>query len=289
MSTKNNGGWNSLNEDKFNQFETSCRRVEADEKHGFGRLTDDCASIHLKSDLLKLAASDSPDAVAMLREAGIESPHAHRPFHLSDGTVGEIFADANGTWHARVTIAGETLDFAGEDRDGVMMSAERYARKNREPRALSESERYRIAALAQANISQAIIEYLRCRLGEEALQSDDRDPRHLHVYDQCAYDIFCWYENSYIPDPAFEQLLAQVAAKKPLNVKMVQVLYNKYMKEKITLSARQAPHEAQESEPVVTDQDLERLSDSEVAALHLGVARNRAREVARLDRETLGT
>src|SRR5258706_11594228 len=132
-----NNPWAS---DGFEPWDQYAHAQDAEKGDVFNRLTDDSASIHLKSDLLKLAASDHPDAVAALREAGIESPRAPKPFHLSDGTIGKVFAGADGTWHAVVTISGEELDFAGEDRDSVMMSADRFAQKNREPRKLSSTE-----------------------------------------------------------------------------------------------------------------------------------------------------
>src|SRR6266403_4188219 len=103
----NNRGWALLNEGQFDRDEDARRRAEADEKYGFGRLTDDSIPVlgGLRTKLEELAASGNREVIAVLEENGIDDPRVPKQFYLSDGQPATIYADAEG-WHAVVESVG---------------------------------------------------------------------------------------------------------------------------------------------------------------------------------------
>src|ERR1700737_3285050 len=113
----------------FEPYDPDAHARDLEANDPFNRVAENSIPGEFKRKLAQFASSDNPDAVAALREAGIESPHAQKPFHLSDGTIGKVFADANGMWHAVVTISNKQLDFTGDDRDDVMVRANQHFEK----------------------------------------------------------------------------------------------------------------------------------------------------------------
>lgn len=284
--TMNNSPWAA--DPNFAPYDANEHALELEKRDLFNRLTDDTIPVKggLLTRLQELAAAGNPEVLAVLEEHGVDDPRVPKTFFCGS-TPGKIFAHENG-WTAVITDEnGLERRFSNSDRDACMMQVSAYVDRARQPRLLSEPERIRICRLAQARkIQEAIVEYLKCRLGNADLDSPEADVRYRHVYNQAAFDVWRYSENTYVRNPQFEQLLGQVAEEKPLTFRLIADLYRSYCTQKP--NTRPAP-ENLETEPVVSDEDLERLSDSEIAALHLGVAQNRARNVSRVERETLGT
>src|SRR6266403_5177202 len=99
----NNRGWALLNEGQFDRDEDARRRAEADEKYGFGRLTDDTIPVQggLRTKLEELAASGNREVLAVLEQNGIADPRLPRSFFLSTGQEASIYCDTEG-WHSVV-------------------------------------------------------------------------------------------------------------------------------------------------------------------------------------------
>ena len=290
---------NQIRNDPFQPWDQNAHARDLEKTDQFNRLVHEheVNPGGLRSRLEQLAASDSPDAVAMLREAGFESPHAHRLFHLSDGTVGEVFADQNGTWHARVNIAGKTLDFAGEDRDGVMMSAERHAQKNRGPRELTETEALRVARLAQSGQSAAACDlYVRLRLDGEAQRSDEEiltDPKLASLLNSAAITIWRYTRPDYVLDQEFEDIVARAAEIRPLTVNNVDYLFDRFQESHAARAARrpaQTDIPQNELEPAQADvqAELETLSDSALEKLRTQTLRHRGHLIRQFHERVAG-
>src|SRR5260370_12996945 len=142
------GGYQGINDDKFDPDEHNRQIAARDESWGMGRLSDDVlqSSGGLRSELLKLVAT-SADAQQVLAAEGIELPTVAKQFRLSQNEIGTIVADARGLRTASIVVDGQTLTFQSEDRDFAMMSAERYLEKNRGPRDLTSSEALKVARM----------------------------------------------------------------------------------------------------------------------------------------------
>jgi len=282
MTNKNNRGWTAMNEGMYDPAEDALRRQEADEKYGFGRLTDDTIPVlgGLRSKLDEMVRDGNSDVLAVMEENGIDDSRVPRTIYLATGQAAKIHGDVDG-WHVVAVIDGQELVFTNPDRDTCMAQASAYADRNHEPRDLSRSERLHIARLAQAkNIKEALIEYLKCRLGNADLDSPEADVRYQHIYNSAAFEVWMFAENSYVRNPQFEQLIWQVAEEKPLTYAIIRDLYRAYCTQKP--SARPSA-ETPEAEPTITETDLERLSDAEVAKLRQATLNERGRRIRAFD------
>ncbi len=297
MSTnKNNGGWGIPNADKFN-FDIHSRQLEKnDEQQGLSRLVDDGSVGNLRRNLLQLAAT-SDEAQDVLRENGIELPTVAKQFRLSHGETGTIVANAQGLWTATIVADGETRSFLSENRDSAMMLAERHLEKNRGPRELTQGELLRVMRLGQSGESANAIElYVALALNDSPQNHKDAqaildDPSLTSLLNSAARFVWSCSRSDYIPDEEFEKLLDQVSASRALTIHSVDSIYDRYLEEKaqaIRHPRRAVQPDAPESEPVVTQGDLERLSDSEIDKLRQAALLERGRRVKQFDQEVFG-
>jgi hypothetical protein len=300
MTNKNNGGWNSLNEDKFDQDENSRRVMESDEKLGFGRLTDDTFPVlgGLRTRLEELAARGDREVIAVLEENGIDDPRVPKRFFLSDGQPATIYSDADG-WHSVIEIGGQQLKFTSPDRDRSMLLAEEAASKDRAPRELTPTEQLRVARLAQSGeIAEAASLYVALRLDGKDRRSEREileDPKYKSLLNTTAITIWKFSRQDYLPDPEFEELVDRASAIKPLSVRIVDCLYDKYLDTKAeTARATRRPTQAAtpEKKPVPSQEELavelEQLSDVEIAKLKSATMRHRGHLVRRFDESMAG-
>src|ERR1700676_2588553 len=127
--------------------EAHVRELEADDV--FNRLVSEAIPGGLRSKLNALANSDNKEVQEVLAEHGVENSRVPRTFYLSSGAPGTVVSFDTG-WAATIEVKGQKLTFNADNRDDAIMAAERYSNRDREPRELSETERYHISQLAQA-------------------------------------------------------------------------------------------------------------------------------------------
>ena len=286
---------NRIKNDPFAPWDQDAHARELETTDVFNRLVDEGHPGDLGRKLEQLAASDNPSAVAMMREAGIESPRTPHIFHLSDGGTGKVFADATGTWHAVITVADEQLDFSGDDRDCVLVRAEQHMEKNRGPRSLTESELLRICRLAQSGdtVSAAGL-YIELRLDGKDRRSEQEilvDPKYRELLNDAARAVWRFSRQDYVPDLEFEALLDRAESLKPLNLHVIDALFDKFEDQKAEharSTRRTAQPVAPEAEQIPSQADLENLSDRDVERLRNATLRERAHEIRRFNNRIYG-
>jgi len=290
---------NRIKNDPFAPWDQDAHARELETTDVFNRLVDEGHPGDLGRKLEQLAASDNPSAVAMLREAGIESPRTPHIFHLSDGSTGKVFADANGLWTATIRVGGKTLTFQSGDRDSAMMTAECHMENNRGPRELTESELLRVARLAQSGQSAAACDlYVRLRLDGEAQRSDEEiltDPKLTSLLNTAAITIWRYTRPDYVLDQEFEGIVAQAAAIRPLTVNNVDFLFDRFQEERSERgrATRRSTQAAPPENELVPSQaevqnELENLSDVELEKLRLKTMHHRGDLVRKFNADVLG-
>jgi hypothetical protein len=284
------GGWQGLNDDKYNADERNRQIAERDERLGFGQICNDGSTTPggLRVELAKLVAT-SKEAQQIVLDSGGELPTVPKEFRLSQGEIGTVVADEQGQWTASVTSNGQTFAFRSESRDAALMACERALEKARGPqfKELTEGQRLNIIRLCQNHdVLTALGSYLFFVLGDVVTDKHPDEiastPEFLPVMNQAVY--FCWRHanNAYHATPEAEASLAKFAGDRPLTLGLCNAWFLAY--EESTEQRRAAQADAPETEPFVTQDDLERLSDTDLAKLRTAALQMRARRV----REVLG-
>jgi hypothetical protein len=282
--------------DPFSPWDESGHARDLEQNDQFNRLTDDTILVRggLRTRLEELAASGNREVIAVLEENGVDDPRIPKTFYLSDGQAATIYGDSEG-WHSVLVIDGQQHRFTAPERDRVMFLAEEASAKHRQARSLTESELIRVARLTQAGETIEAIElFVALSLDGKDRRSEREileDPKYKHLLNTAATTIWKFSRQDYVPDDEFEALLQRAASIKPLTLRIIDALYDKYQDQKSEAARAKrhaAPPAAPETEPIVTEEDLDRLSDDGVAKLHSAIVKNRARHVSRIDRTTLG-
>ena len=92
-----------------------------------------------------------------------------------------------------------------------------------------------------------------------------------------------------MPSPEFDDLLDRAASVKPLTINVIDALFDKYEDQRAE-AARSSRRAAQtvvrepDAEQPVTEVDLEKLSDAEIAKLRTGALLERGRRIREFDR-----
>jgi|ERR1700730_14740755 len=291
---------NKKTHDPWEHFDQNVHSRDLEKVDVFNRLTDDSIPVRggLRTKLQELAASGNAEVIAVLEENGIDDPRQHRAFFLSTGQEASIYFDTEG-WHSVAVIDGKEHKFTSPDRDTAMLLAEQYAAKNRAPRELTPTEQLRVARLAQSGeIAEAASLYVALRLDGKDRRSEREileDPKYKSLLNTTAITIWKFSRQDYLPDPEFEELLDRAAAIKPLSVRIVDCLYDKYLDTKAeTARATRRPTQpaTPENKPVPSQEELavelEQLSDAELAKLKTATMRHRGHLVRRFDESMAG-
>jgi hypothetical protein len=121
-------------------------------------------------------------------------------------------------------------------KDDTMAAAERHANSLRGPRELTESELLRVARLTQSGgTAEACELYVALRLNGKDCWSEQEilhDPKYRQLLDDAAITIWRYSRPDYVFSEEFEELLARAAEMRPLTVRVVDVLYDKFETEK---------------------------------------------------------
>jgi hypothetical protein len=290
MNNKLNNPWGEPNADKFN-FDEHARNQDANDPFG-NRLVDNVPG-SLERNLLQLAAT-SDEAQDVLRENGIELPTVAKQFRMSHGEIGTIVADAKGLWRATIVVDGQTLTFQSEQRDSAMMGAERYLETNRGPRELTETEKLRVARIAQSGDSaEAASLYVALRLDRMAPRSAEAvltDPTLTWLLNEAAVTIWRYTRPDYVFDQAFEEIVARAAEMKPLSVNNVDFLFDRFQESQRGGAIPRSIQAASPENEVVPSQaevqnELENLNDVELSQIRMKTLRHRAELVRRFDEQ----
>ena len=276
--------------DPFSPWDQDQHARDLEKGDAFNRLCDDCHPVPggFRSELEKLANTDHPEVIAALAEHNIVSPRVPVRFFLSNNQAAVVWADDAG-WHSAAVFNGEQINFSAATRDEVLMLPERYLQQNSGPhfKEITEAQKLNVVRLAQnGDPLTALGTYLYFRIGDEAtnMHPDEiaSNPAFLPVMNEAVYFVWRHVNNAYVPTPEAEAALAKFAGDRPLTLALCNAWFLAYQDEIGQRRADQA--DAPETEPLVTQDDLERLSDRDLAKLRTAALQMRARRV----REVLG-
>jgi hypothetical protein len=267
------------------------RDLEANDPFG-SRLVEEGHPGDLARKLERMATSGDPGIIAALEESGVDDPRVPRTFYLSGGQPAKIYADSEG-WHSVLVIDGQQHKFTSAIREKSMFLAEQYMAQSRGPRKLSPTEELRIARLAESGESVEALElYVKLRLGEDHRSAEAilTDPILTPLLNDAARFVFRCSRQDFEPDDAFEALLDRVAETRPLTIRILDCLYDRFLDQKSEAArgARRAVQPAAPESEHIPNQaevqnELENMNDVELAKLRLKTIRHRAELVRRFD------
>jgi hypothetical protein len=278
----------------FEPYDQDTHARDLEQTDVFNVMTNDAPPGGLRQKLAELVATNA-DAQQAVLESGGSLPTVAKNFHVSSGETGVIVCDSKGVWRATITLNGEPLSFTSESRDEAMMACERYLEKNRGPRDLTPEEELLVKRVAlageSANAAQLYCELRLSNMKHRSEQEILTDPSLVGVLNDGARFVWSCTRPDYIPSAEFDELLDRVSATRVLNINIVDILYDRFTDHQA--AAARAPRRAvqaaaPESEPVVTQDDLERLSTTEIAKLRQAALLERGRRVRKFDQEVLG-
>jgi hypothetical protein len=214
--------------------------------------------------------------------------------HVGEHKFRVFYRDS--VWNADGTIAGTRYRYTAPDKDKLMGKLMQLARATTPRRGafpeLTEGERLHVARLAQSgDESAAFGQYFLSRIGSEVASMEDpltellSDPQYLNVCNEAAFFIWAAQNDSYIPDPEFEDTVARVAESKPLSGRLITSIWIEHLdarqkKDRSALLGQlQAPDEAEVADPSAIQRGLEDSSDAEIERLMRGTTREYAKQV----------
>lgn len=285
-----NSSHSSKKNDPFAPWDQDQHARDLEKVDVFNRLCDDCHPVPggFRSELEKLANSDNKEVIAALAEHNISSPRVPQRFYLSNGQEAVVWADDSG-FHSAAIFNGEQINFSAATRDEVLMLPERYLQQKSGPHfnELTDDQRLNIVRLAQNGDWQtALGSYLYFVLGDEVTTQHPEqiasNPKWLPAMNSGVYFVWRHMNNSYFASAETEAALSQFAGDRPLTIALCNAWWLAYQDDIGQRRADQA--DAPETDPLVTQDDLERLSDRDLAKLRTAALQMRARRV----REVLG-
>jgi hypothetical protein len=295
-SNKKSSGWN-INEDKFDPDEHSRQVTARDEAWGMGRISDDTVRTPggLRKQLEDLANSNTAEVNEILAEHGITNSRVPVRFFLSDQTPCVVYLDDSG-WRATAYTREGEVQFTAATRDGVMLLAEQSCSTHKQPRALNDQERLRVARLVLSGATPAAVElYVELSLDTMPHRSAEEvlnDPALVPVLNSGARFVWTISRRDYSGDDEFEVLLDKVSSTKPMNLYSIDCLYDRFLDEKAAAARSTRPpapvaEPETERQPAPTPEEIEaalqRMSDAELGKLRLRTLQHRGHAIRKFD------